>query len=203
LKTIRKERDKLLRRNDILEAAERVFARKGFHKATMNDIAKESQYAVGTIYIYFKDKENLYFSLMESKMKDMKYKIRKFVEESKDSDKLKVLIKCYLETFKKNRDFFKIFFSEFRFKEHSENEKFNKAHIKGFMKSIEYITQIMELYKKQGIIRKDVNSRKAAHLVSGMINSTVFYWVYSNDKKCDVNNQVDFICDMVFNGIGK
>ena len=199
---VRKERDKLLRKKDILEAAERVFAKKGFHKATMNDIAKESQYAVGTIYLYFKDKESLYFNLMESKMKDMKYMVRKSVEESEDSDKLRVLIKCYLETFKKNKDFFKIFFSEFRFREHAENEKFNKAHIKGFMKGIEYIAQIMESYKKQGIIRNDVNSWETANLVSGMINATVFYWIYNN-KECNVDNQVDFICNMVFNGVGK
>ena len=64
----RKERDRQLRRTDILRASEHVFAQKGYDNATMQDIAKEAQYATGTVYLYFKDKEALYFSLLEEKI---------------------------------------------------------------------------------------------------------------------------------------
>ena len=64
----RKERDRQLREQDILRAAEHVFATQGYHQATLQDIAKEAQYATGTIYLYFKDKEVLYLALLERKI---------------------------------------------------------------------------------------------------------------------------------------
>ncbi len=57
----RKERYRFLRKTDIIRAAEHVFALKGFHKATIQDIARQAQYATGTVYLYFEDKNSLYF----------------------------------------------------------------------------------------------------------------------------------------------
>ena len=59
----RKERERERRRQQIIIAAKRVFSAKGFNKATMEDIAKEAELSPGTIYIYFKNKDELYASL--------------------------------------------------------------------------------------------------------------------------------------------
>ena len=59
----RKEREKERRRQQIIIAAKRVFSEKGFNKATMEDIAKEAELSPGTLYLYFKNKEELYASL--------------------------------------------------------------------------------------------------------------------------------------------
>jgi AcrR family transcriptional regulator len=59
----RKEREKERRRQQIIIAAKRVFSDKGFNKATMEDIAKEAELSPGTLYLYFKNKEELYASL--------------------------------------------------------------------------------------------------------------------------------------------
>jgi len=59
----RKERERERRRQQIIVAAKRVFSAKGFTKATMEDIAKEAELSPGTIYIYFKNKDELYASL--------------------------------------------------------------------------------------------------------------------------------------------
>lgn len=59
----RKEREKERRRQQIIVAAKRVFSDKGFSKATMEDIAKEAELSPGTLYLYFKNKEELYASL--------------------------------------------------------------------------------------------------------------------------------------------
>lgn len=59
----RKEREKERRRQQIIVAAKRVFSKKGFNKATMEDIARESELSPGTLYLYFKNKEELYASL--------------------------------------------------------------------------------------------------------------------------------------------
>jgi len=59
----RKEREKERRRQQIMVAAKRVFSERGFNKATMEDIAQEAELSPGTLYLYFKNKEELYASL--------------------------------------------------------------------------------------------------------------------------------------------
>ena len=60
----RRQEEKEQRRNDIVDAAEVVFARKGVEKATMADVAKEARLSRGLIYFYFKDKDDLYLAIM-------------------------------------------------------------------------------------------------------------------------------------------
>jgi AcrR family transcriptional regulator len=59
----RKERERERRRQQIIVAAKRVFSIKGFNKTTMEDIAKEAELSPGTLYLYFKNKDELYASL--------------------------------------------------------------------------------------------------------------------------------------------
>ena len=59
----RKERERERRRQQIMVAAKRVFSVKGFTKTTMEDIAKEAELSPGTLYLYFKNKDELYASL--------------------------------------------------------------------------------------------------------------------------------------------
>lgn len=59
----RKKREKERRRQQIMIAAKRVFSTKGFNKATMEDIAKEAELSPGTLYLYFKNKDELFSSL--------------------------------------------------------------------------------------------------------------------------------------------
>ena len=59
----RKERERERRRQQIIVATKKVFSEKGFNKATMDDIAGEAELSPGTLYLYFKNKEELYASL--------------------------------------------------------------------------------------------------------------------------------------------
>ncbi len=60
----RKEKERELRRNDIIDGAERIFFTKGYEKATMDEVAKEAEYSKRTVYIYFNSKEQIYFEIM-------------------------------------------------------------------------------------------------------------------------------------------
>jgi len=61
----RKEREKLLRRREIIEAAKRVFAEKGYRNATLEEIAAAAEFGKGTIYNYFECKEELFIAIMD------------------------------------------------------------------------------------------------------------------------------------------
>ena len=59
----RKERERLRRREEIIDAAERVFFTKGIRDATMDDVAEEAELSKGTLYLYFKSKQELYLAI--------------------------------------------------------------------------------------------------------------------------------------------
>ena len=73
----RKERERERRRQQIMVAAKRVFTDKGFSKATMEDIAKEAELSPGTLYLYFKNKDDLFFSLMTPVIDDIGVQLEK------------------------------------------------------------------------------------------------------------------------------
>ena len=73
--------DKHLR---ILDSAVKVFAHQGFFKAKVSEIAAEAGVAPGTVYLYFKNKEDLLISIFEVKMQDINSKVREAIMEKED-----------------------------------------------------------------------------------------------------------------------
>src|SRR5207244_13526265 len=67
-RTVRKTRELEGRRGDILASAERLFSKHGYFKTSMTDIAEAAEFAIGTVYQFFKSKEDIYISLIEARM---------------------------------------------------------------------------------------------------------------------------------------
>src|SRR5437764_5208949 len=106
----RRQRDRLLRRCDIFRAAERVFATKNYHEASIEEIARAAEYGTGTVYLYFKDKEALYVELFEEKVGELYAHVRGRVGDEKDPlAALRRLIQARMEFFDRNRAFFQIY----------------------------------------------------------------------------------------------
>ena len=105
----RRERERLQRRADILRAAEQVFAAHGFHAASIEQIARTAEYATGTVYLYFRDKEALYLELFEEKIREVSELIRQRTEGVKDPvEALRQLVVARMEYFERNRAFFRM-----------------------------------------------------------------------------------------------
>jgi AcrR family transcriptional regulator len=68
----RRERERLMRRKEIIDAAREVFARKGFNEATLDDVAERAEFGKGTLYNYFPNKEALFLSVLEDCFETMK-----------------------------------------------------------------------------------------------------------------------------------
>jgi AcrR family transcriptional regulator len=77
----RKKREKEKRKIEIIEAARKVFSGKGFKNATMEEIANEAELSTGTLYLYFKNKEELHTSLSIEILKYLKSEIQKVVDQ--------------------------------------------------------------------------------------------------------------------------
>ncbi|MCU0539860.1 MAG: TetR/AcrR family transcriptional regulator [Desulfobacterales bacterium] len=97
----RKEREKERRRQQIMVAAKRVFSEKGFSKATMEDIAQEAELSPGTLYLYFKNKEELYASLSLRILQYLLLRIEHVnaVKGAGPDDKLKQLMEAMYDVY--------------------------------------------------------------------------------------------------------
>lgn len=106
----RKEKERLIKKNDIINAAEKVFIEKGFEYATMDDIAKEAEFTKKTLYSYFKSKEELYYEIMLigfeliNCMCDEKLKK---ITDKMESEKLKAIGMCFIDFRYKYPGYFK------------------------------------------------------------------------------------------------
>ena len=72
----RREREKEQRRNDILDAAEQMFFEKGYNATKMDDVAEKAELSKGTLYLYFKNKEELYFGLTHRALLNLRERFR-------------------------------------------------------------------------------------------------------------------------------
>jgi AcrR family transcriptional regulator len=107
----RKERERERHRREILEAAERVFVRKGYYLATVEQIAQEAQFAVGTIYNFFNGKEDLYAHVVEKFAQDFMEAFKQQVLTRSDPEEaIGALIELRLTHFEDHRGFFRVFF---------------------------------------------------------------------------------------------
>jgi AcrR family transcriptional regulator len=109
----RRERERRQRRADILRAAETVFAAQGFHAASVEQIASAAEYATGTVYLYFHDKEALYLELFQEKIRELSRLIRERTSGLEDpTEALSQLVAARMEYFERNRAFFQIYARE-------------------------------------------------------------------------------------------
>lgn len=98
---------------EILKAAGRVFARKDYHRVTMQEVAEEADVGKGTLYRYYKSKDDLYFSVIRIGLDALEGYLRHEASKGRDYvDKVKRVIYGTLVFFEKNRPFVKIFLQE-------------------------------------------------------------------------------------------
>ncbi len=173
-------RRKLRQKNhaaQILEAGEKLFAKKGFYPTTMEEVARAAGLAKGTIYLHFDDKRNLFFSIIEKKLDILLEKIEK--EMRKDgfpSQRIKLAIGIHLRFLEENRDFFKIMQA---LPESLKQEMERKLKGRVIEKQSRYVEILDQLIRK-GIRNQEIkplDSRKLAVILVGMMHSLTIYWI--------------------------
>ena len=113
-KLSRKEKDKLRHREEILEAALSLFSDKGFHNVSMQDIANESEFGVGTLYHFFEGKEQLFLELMEAGIKKIGQLLIPILDSNQEEQKkLSEFIRVHVDMIEGNVEFIKLYISQY------------------------------------------------------------------------------------------
>jgi len=166
----------------IQEAAEKLFAEKGFYLTTVEEIAREANLAKGTIYLHFANKKDLFLSVIEKKLHVLLKKIKAGVTQGKlFSEKIRLAIGVHLKFLENNANFFKIMqtFPE-QFKKELE-EKLLQRVIKINSQYLALVDSLIKQGIEEGEI-KNLNPRKLAVILIGIVHSLTIYWVYGGER---------------------
>lgn len=186
----RREREKKQRENDIINSAEKLFFSKGYDNVSMNDISQDVELSTATLYLYFKNKESLYFAIVLHGTSILNEMIKEEVGKVKTGiEKVAAFRKAYYEFTKQYPDYIKIYnyFQSGRFNIASrddikQEESMNKDKDLPMPYAGEYTQQILKLRKERfkilstsvqggiddGTIRSDVDPVEIAILLSAI-----------------------------------
>lgn len=187
------------REQEILDAAVRVFSRKGFNGATTKEIASEAGVAEGTIFRYFKTKKDILLSLVGPYLAQSLTDAIEEVSGASDEVILTAIIKNRLDIIKKNSNLIMLLFTEAQF--HPElREKFTEKVV---LKVAVVLEQLISARIKQGAY-KEVDPQIATRIFVGMTGIFVLWKTYlSGDKyiSFDENTVIKNVVDIFLNGI--
>jgi AcrR family transcriptional regulator len=106
----RKERERKRRQREFLETAEEIFSRKGFHSATIQEISEKSEFAVGSIYHMFRNKDEIYTALLEMRLEEYLSLLEDRINNSHGPlEKVQALIEAKFRYFSEHKPFLRLF----------------------------------------------------------------------------------------------
>lgn len=192
-------KDKRPKYKKIIEAAVMVIAEKGYHAAQVSKIAKQAGVADGTIYLYFKNKDDILISLFREKMGMHIEKIRKCLEGKKTaSEKLYTLVENHFSQLNKDRQYAIVTQLELRQTNRELRQRINLV-LKEYLNLID---EIVEYGVRTGEFREDLDFRLARQMIFGTIDEIATTWVM-NDQKYDLVSLVSSVHELLIDGFRK
>ncbi len=183
--------------HQIIDAAAEVIAENGFHQAQVSKIAKRANVADGTIYLYFKNKEDILISLFREKMGLYVERLEQAMR-SKTSveDKLFTLIEIHFKNLSENQHWAVVTQLELR-----QSDKKLRAKISEILKDLlAMIDALIEEGKQKKIFDSELDKRLARQMIFGTIDEMVTTWVMK-DRKYDLVSLAKPIHKLLLNGL--
>lgn len=182
----------------ILEAAVKVFAERGFYQSTISQIAKEAGVADGTIYLYFKNKDDILVQFFNYKTKQVFDKFREEVNKADNSfDKLRNLIRRHLNEFQNDRNMAVLYQAETH-----QNSRLVEEQIREMSKLyLDIVSEIVEQGQEEGSVRKDLYVGLVKRFILGGVDEVINTWIHSS-VKYDLSSMADPLVDLFIRGIG-
>jgi TetR/AcrR family fatty acid metabolism transcriptional regulator len=185
------------KREAILRAATRVFAHNGYFNSKVADIAREAGVADGTVYLYFKSKEDILHSIFDRSVDDALAAARKQIELISDPrDKLRRIALLHLERLGADRDLAVVFQVELRGST-KFMEEFSAA---GFAEYLTLIRATFEEGQRTGVFRSDLNANVVAKVLFGALDEMATNWILSK-RRYKLAPMADQVLDIFLNGV--
>ena len=192
-----KEKDRG-KHDQIIEAAVKVFAKKGFYNAKVSEIAREAGVADGTIYLYFKNKDDILISLFEEKMQMLILRVNKAISKVDDPlEKVRTFVAQHLIMIEEHKHLAEVMQIELR-----QSSKFMRRYVPvKFLEYLDIVGKIIEDGKKAGVIRPDVMPAIAKRAIFGALDEMLLYWVLAKKPKYSLDESVEQISHLFIDGL--
>lgn len=177
----RKEKEMLIRKNDIIDAAEKVFFEKGMQQSTMDEIAKEAEFSKRTIYVYFQSKDQIYYEIMLRAFKVLNNMIKTNLENNESVtsiEKIRVIAENFIEFSRVHPDYFKVIVDyENQQSDFNNQDKVITECYKEGEKSLNILKQLITRGIEEGTILENINVNYTIVIlwssIAGIFNSIV------------------------------
>ncbi len=197
--------DKGQKKIEIISAAMKVFARNGVAKSKMIEIAREAQIGKGTIYEYFRSKDEIFLEAFRLMMTNTEARILPLLHSNIDPFiKLKNLLDIFTDFFMNEHLDFAEIMMEFWAEgiRHSNKDILNKIHLNDIYKEYRAMVQtILNDGIQRGQFRK-VDTFSVASSIVGMLDGLFLQWIMDRGV-FDLKNTVNQLMDVLLNGIKK
>lgn len=174
------------KRHHILQAAYVVFSRKGYHRATVDEIIALADTGKGTVYNYFVNKEQLFYTLIKECSTPFQIILEGIVNSSEPPfQKVEAMIKVFLEFYIENADLWRVMMHEVRGFGVTGSSNFSQEQLDKyqacFCETIGMIEKVLVEAKEKGVIRASCDATKAAHSLFSVIVTFVFRGFVTED----------------------
>jgi len=185
------------KRDTILRAATRVFARNGYFNSKVADIASAAGVADGTVYLYFKSKEEILHSIFDRTMEDAIAAGRELIAKISDPrEKLRNIATLHLERMGADRDLAVVFQVELRGST-KFMEEFSAA---GFAEYLDLIRTTFEEGQRAGVFRSELNAKVVSKILFGALDEMATNWIISK-RRYQLEPMADLVLDVFLNGV--
>lgn len=164
----RKEREKEQRKSAIVDAAERVIFTKGLDQATMDEIAEEAELSKGTLYLYFKNKNELYMAIAERGSNILNSRFAKiFTEDYSGIELIRLMGETYLDFVRNNPGYFNAFQYYESLKDIEELQESDMAHTceENMREAMTFMIRALQIGMQDGTIDDSYNPKELAIII--------------------------------------
>ena len=185
------------KRDLILRAATKVFAQNGYFQSQVADVARVAGVAAGTVYLYFKSKDDLLVSIFERSMSEVLADGKAAVAEIDDpAERLRKIAQLHLDRVGRDKDHAVVFQVELR-QSVKFMERFSETFLQDYFK---LIRQAIADGQQNGAFRKDISATTATKFFFGALDEMATNWVLSR-RKYDLNAEADAVVSLFIHGV--
>ncbi|MDX6499427.1 MAG: TetR/AcrR family transcriptional regulator, fatty acid metabolism regulator protein [Blastocatellia bacterium] len=180
-----------------MRAATRVFARNGYFNSKVADIAREADVADGTVYLYFKSKEEILHSIFDQNMTEAINAGRLLIEKISDpGEKLRRIAMLHLERLGADPDLAVVFQVELR----GSTKFMREFSAAGFAEYLDLLRQTFEAGQRSGVFRKELNAKLVSKILFGALDEMATNWIISK-RKYKLEPMAEVVMDVFLNGV--
>jgi AcrR family transcriptional regulator len=179
---------------EILAAARKIFATKGFRDATVDDIAAEAGIAKGTVYLYYPSKKEMYLAALKQGLEELRQRTGAAMQSAVGAQaKLRAFVRTRMEYAEANRDFFRIYHSEFG--NLTNDSEFQQL----YLQQAKTLEAVLHTAAKKGEIRR-IRADFSAFLIYDMVKSVMIQRLLGRST-ARLDDDIETLTELIWKGL--